>query len=66
MEKIDYIYVSDGPIADFIANPTSGIRALSVQFVDQSLGTVNDYYWEFGDGNTRTEQDPLHVYELNL
>ncbi len=63
MEKTDYVEVTPGPVADFSANPTSGDAPLSVQFTDLSLGTVADYYWEFGDGQTSTGQNPLHEYQ---
>jgi uncharacterized delta-60 repeat protein len=61
MEKINYIYV--GPVADFTASPTIGDGPLDVQFTDLSLGTVTDYYWEFGDTQTSTAQHPLHQYQ---
>ncbi|MDH7504805.1 MAG: PKD domain-containing protein [Candidatus Acetothermia bacterium] len=35
---------------------------LAVQFTDQSSGSVTDWLWDFGDGTTSTEQNPLHVY----
>ena len=34
---------------------------LSVQFNDYS-SVATSWAWEFGDGNTSTEQNPLHVY----
>ena len=34
---------------------------LSVQFSDYS-STATSWAWDFGDGNTSTEQNPLHVY----
>jgi len=62
-EKTDYIYVSDGPIADFSASPATGDAPLLVQFTDQSLGSPTSYYWEFGDGNTSTDQNPAYEYQ---
>jgi PKD repeat protein len=65
--KIDYIYVSDGPIADFTATPLSGDGPLTVDFTDQSLGTVTGWEWDFDyDGSTFTTdstlQNPQHTY----
>lgn len=34
----------------------------TVQFTDQSSGTVVSWYWSFGDGNSSTEQNPSHTY----
>jgi PGF-pre-PGF domain-containing protein len=49
------------PVADFDADTTSGYAPLDVQFTDLSQN-ANEWYWNFGDGNTSTELDPLHVY----
>ncbi len=50
------------PIADFSANTTSGTVPLTVQFSDESLGTVTSWLWSFGDGSTSTAQNPSHTY----
>ena len=37
----------------------------SFQFFDQSVatsGAITGWYWDFGDGNTSTLQDPIHAY----
>ena len=48
---------------DFTATPISGIAPLNVQFVDKtSNGSVDDYYWNFGDGNFSTLANPSHTY----
>ena len=55
-----------GPQADFEADVTSGPVPLEVQFTDLSnpgLGTIKSWVWTFGDGTTRTQQDPPHIYE---
>jgi PKD repeat protein len=48
--------------ANFTANPIMGTVPLSVQFTDQSLGAINAWQWDFGDGNTSTSQAPTHTY----
>lgn len=59
----DYITVLDNPLeAIFLASPTSGDAPLSVQFTDHSTGTPTSWNWDFGDGGTSTEQNPIHVY----
>lgn len=35
----------------------------SVQFLDATLGNPNYWLWNFGDGNTSTEQNPVHIYQ---
>lgn len=33
-----------------------------VSFIDQSMGEISSWKWDFGDGNTSTEQHPVHSY----
>ncbi len=50
------------PVADFTATPTSGTAPFSVNFTDQSTNTPTSWQWDFGDGNTSTQQNPSHTY----
>ena len=65
--KTGYITVTepepgeDAPVADFTANITSGELPLAVQFTDASTGAAS-WAWNFGDGATSAEQNPVHVY----
>ena len=49
------------PVANFSSNVTSGYPPLSVQFNDLSKNATN-VSWDFGDGNTSTQQNPIHTY----
>lgn len=53
--------VSVPPTALFTASPTSTCDGV-VQFTDQSAGLPFSWQWNFGDGGTSTDQDPLHTY----
>jgi len=35
-----------------------------VEFIDESAGADN-VLWDFGDGNTSTERNPIHNYTIN-
>jgi len=50
-------------IADFDASVVSGSRPLSVSFTDTSEGSVEIWSWNFGDGQTSAEQNPVHIYQ---
>ncbi len=52
----------DGPVAGFTANPTAGFAPLEVQFSDVSAGDPVSWAWEFGDGNTSSDQNPVNTY----
>ena len=34
-----------------------------VAFKDLSVGKINSWKWDFGDGETSTEQNPIHAYQ---
>ncbi len=43
---------------------TEGCAPVAVNFTDLSYSFDKlDYFWDFGDGNTSTEQHPTHTYE---
>ena len=50
---------------DFTATPLTGDRPLQVTFTDLSLNPQDlaGWTWDFGDGYTSTERNPVHVYE---
>lgn len=45
-----------------VAQYSTGTNALNASFTDQSSGTVNSYFWDFGDSQTSTLQNPTHTY----
>ena len=62
----DYINVNNTEsklTANFIANPVSGTAPLKVYFTNQSTGNPTSYHWDFGDGNSSSQQSPTHVYQ---
>jgi len=56
--KIGYIEVNDVPIASF----SFGLNGREVFFIDQST-RADEYFWDFGDGSTSDEANPIHVYD---
>ena len=63
--KPGYITVTALPTPDFRATPARGIAPLTVSFVDLSTpGTspITGWVWLFGDGESSSEQHPVHTY----
>jgi PKD repeat protein len=60
--KKDFISIGMGPKPDFVANPTTGNVPLNVAFTDKSTGQVTSWVWDFGDGQSSIEQNPVHTY----
>ncbi len=58
-------YVASGPqppVSEFIADVTSGCGVITVQFIDLSSNGPTNWSWDFGDGNTSSDQNPQHTY----
>lgn len=49
------------PTADFTYNTLATFAPLYVQFLNNSLN-ADSYSWDFGDGTTSTDTNPLHEY----
>ncbi|HIC95607.1 TPA: PKD domain-containing protein, partial [Candidatus Bipolaricaulota bacterium] len=50
--------------AAFTFRPTEPRVDEIVQFIDQSVGNIVSWLWDFGDGTGSTEQNPTHKYSL--
>jgi PKD repeat protein len=59
----NHIIVSDpvSPLADFSGTPLIGMKPLTVTFTNTSTN-AESYLWDFGDGTTSTEGNPVHQY----
>jgi len=62
--KFDYIEVleSEEVTAAFEVSGNYGCSPFTVTFTNQSAGTINSYLWDFGDGETSTEENPVHTF----
>jgi PGF-pre-PGF domain-containing protein len=58
----EYMHVGPIPFPDFTTNVTAGTTNVPVQFNDTSIGKPIQWYWDFGDGNHSSEQNPVHTY----
>lgn len=55
-----------GPLAVIIAKPTKGFSPLRVQFSaaksSSPNGKIISYVWDFGDGDSSTQKNPVNTY----
>lgn len=60
-----YCNAASGCQASFFYQPASN-DMLSIAFIDQSTfmpdAGIDNWYWDFGDGNYSSEQNPIHSY----
>ena len=56
------------PVATASASPTSGAAPLAVSFSSAGSsdpdGTIQSYFWDFGDGSNSTGANPAHSYNI--
>jgi len=52
------------PQVDFSFTSIEGCLPLEVTFTNETLyADSTTYFWDFGDGNTSTETNPVHIYD---
>ena len=52
----------DPPVASFTTSKTFVRIPQSITFTDTSTETPDEWLWDFGDGTTSTDQNPVHKY----
>lgn len=58
------IEVREPPVANFTLSPDSACAPVNVSFSNSSTGIAVTYAWDFGNGNTSTQQHPSNqVYQ---
>ena len=55
--------LQDLPLAEFRSRAPAHVDPRAVQFANQTKGQVDSYRWDFGDGETSAEKEPLHRYD---
>ncbi|MEO0581711.1 MAG: PKD domain-containing protein, partial [Bacteroidota bacterium] len=68
LTKNQFVNVYDYPTTQFIADTLSICSYQPVSFTDLSApgsGYVDEWLWDFGDGNGSNEQHPTHTYETS-
>ena len=49
--------------ANFTAPSTDAYIGDTIQFIDLSTGLPTNWLWDFGDGTTDSNQNPVHIYQ---
>ncbi len=60
---VSYEASAEAPVAAFAFAPESPRVGETVTFTDQSTGGPTTWLWDFGDGDSSSEQNPGHAFE---
>src|SRR4029079_19145135 len=58
----DIVDGTAAPTASFTAAPTTGTAPLATTFTDRSTGVPTQWLWDFGDGTSSVDQNPIHTF----
>jgi gliding motility-associated-like protein len=60
------ITITNAPVPAFTANDSVSCQPnFTVQFTDHSPGNPTQWFWDFGDGQTSTAQNPANTYKTS-
>jgi gliding motility-associated-like protein len=59
-----HVKVYDRPHADFTYLPFEPLNGRPIEFYNASTGDDPDYRWNFGDGTTSIDVNPIHTYHV--
>jgi gliding motility-associated-like protein len=57
------VTVNPKPLPSFSVNTFSGCEPLEITFTDFTTPAIAAWHWDFGDGNTSTDQNPVNLYQ---
>ena len=61
LKRQENIFLAPKPI--FRAHKIIGVPPLTIRFQNFSTGPIIRYLWDFGDGTTSVEKNPIHTYQ---
>jgi len=53
---------ADPLTVDFSGTPLTGAAPTTVVFTSTTTGSPTEFFWDFGDGGTSTEENPSYEY----
>jgi len=56
------ILVPDSIVAGFEPSMTTGVAPVAIAFTNTTIGTVSSYLWNFGNGDTSSEESPGYLF----
>ncbi len=57
------IIANERPIANFVATPLNACAKIPINFTNLSSVGVTSWLWDFGDGMTSNDPNPIHLYQ---
>ncbi|MBL8156344.1 MAG: PKD domain-containing protein, partial [Anaerolineae bacterium] len=64
-QRISLLPQTQPPVAAFTMSRSTAAVGQTVRLTDQSLGLIQTWFWDFGDGTTSSERQPSKQYSAN-
>ena len=58
----NHVFIQNSECEAYFVYNLNPVNKFEIQFIDMSIGQIDQWSWQFGDGTSSTQQNPVHTY----